>query len=145
MKQKVAEKHRLGAHEMHHDVAVAMGRAEVAQPHGLARQMPGELVRESLGRRHDLDRVVVRQGDAALEPAARRIVGRHQLEHVLPEQEADLRLEIADRPAIAGTGPEILVHRVERLAVRDDGHAGKHRVAGRVVEMAVRVDHRTHG
>ncbi len=119
-----------------------MGRTEIVQPNGVVGQVEGEIADERLGRRVDHHGVVVGERDAALEPAPCRIVGGHQLEHVLAEQEAELGVEVGDRPGVAGARAEAGRHGGERLRVGQDGQIGEHDVAVGVIEVAVGVDHR---
>ena len=122
---KVAEEDDLALLQMDNDVAVTVGRSEVAQPDGIVRQVIGELIGECLGRRCDHDRVVVGQADPSFEPALCRIVFRHQFENVPAKQHAELGGVIGDGPALAGSRPKTGLERGQGVFVRQMGTLAK--------------------
>ena len=140
VEQKVAQEHHLALFQIDDDVAVTMRRPPIVQMDDFVRQVKAELVRERLRRRHDRHDVVVGQADALLEPGLRRIAVRRQLHDVLAEQHAQLGGEIGDGPTVAGSRPKPLLHRDQRLFMRQDRQLGEHHVAVGVIEVAVRVD-----
>ena len=121
---------------MNDNVAVAMRRPPVVDPHGVGRQYEFHPVGKSLRRRHDRQRS--RAADAVGEPAA--LTFRHQLLEIAAEEHPDLRQHVGDRRTLGAQWPELVLERLHRLLVRDDRHVRKSDVAGDVIEMEMRID-----
>ena len=136
VEEKIAHEDDAGLFDVNDDVAVAMRRPPVVDPHGVGRQYELHPVGKSLRRRHDRQRR--RAAHALGEPAALTL--RHQLLEIAAEEHPDLRQRVGDRRAPGAQWPQLVLERLHRLLVRDDRHVGKGDVAGDVIEMEMRID-----
>ena len=122
---------------MDDDVAVAMRRSPIVDPHGVGRQYELHPVRKSL-----------RGGTivSGAGPPTRSVNQPRSCSGTssskLPPKNILTFASVSVTVAPPARGPQLVLERQHRLLVRDDRHIRKGDVAGDVVEMEMRIDER---